>query len=91
MFAAVAANAAAMDEAEKNTSPPTLTPTDDNVAKDSALIDGPIDIDDDEENDNFDPNKSMRRRIRRVRRRRLFNYAAWVMKNQKKELLRKMK
>ena len=59
MFAAVAANADAMDEAEENTSPPTLTQTDAPVAKDSTLTDEPIDSNDNEEDDNFDPNDSM--------------------------------
>ena len=59
MFAAVAANADAMDEAEENTSPPTLTQTDAPVAKDSTLTDEPIDSNDNEEHDNFDPNDSM--------------------------------
>ena len=59
MFAAVAANADAMDEAEENTSPPTLTQTDAPVAKDSTLTDEPIDSNDNEEHDDFDPNDSM--------------------------------
>ena len=48
MFVEVAANSAAMDEAKENNSPPTPNPTDASIAKDSTLIDEPINSDDDE-------------------------------------------